>query len=425
MRVLVVSQPFPSSVDPSRGIFVFQRVRGMTELPDTEVRVISPVPWFPPIRLFSKWYHYSQYPRKEVFRGIQIVRPRYPLPPKVGGYFHADLVYPAIRRAALRLRAEGFAFDVIDAHFVYPSGVAAVLLGRELDIPVVVTGRGEDMLRFPSMPLKGRRIRWALPRADQAVALSQDIETAMRANGAAPDRIHVIANGVDTRLFRPLDRDRCKRELGIERHHRIILAVGDRVERKGFHLLVAALPAVLAVHSQARLVVVGGPGRHGRDYTREIQDTIDRLGLAEHVLLAGPQPHHELPKWYNAADVFALLSSREGSPNVLLEALACGTPSVGTPLPGIRDELKDARLGMIVAERTARAAASALVATLENQWDREYIRSVMENRDWSVVAARARAVLERAYERSRSTQSGGADMVLAAAHSRTDPLRLS
>lgn len=407
MRILVISQPFPSSVDEGRGVFVFQRVRAMAEIAETEVRVVSPVPWFPPVKLFRRWYGYSQYPRREIYGGVSVERPRYPLPPKAGGYIHSDLIYPAVRRAALRLRESGFAFDIIDAHFVYPSGVAAARLGRELGIPVVVTGRGEDMLRFPSMPLKGRRIRWALRRVDFGIALSSDIASAMRAAGLPSDRIEVIANGVDLRHFRPLDRDACRRELGLETGRPIVLSVGDRLELKGFHLLIEALPAVLADHPRTQLVVVGGPGRHGRDYTREIQDTIARLRLEDHVRLVGPRPHHELPKWYSAADVFALLSSREGSPNVLLEALACGTPAIGTPLPGIRDELRDSRLGVIVAERTAGAAADALKTVLGGKWDSKSIRSTMEQRDWSTIGMRARAVLAQVHQSRRLAVPSG------------------
>ena len=373
-------------------------------MPDTEVRVIAPVPWFPPVRAFRRWYIYSQYPTAETYGGVTVVRPRYPLPPKLGGYVHSDLVYPAICKAAHRLCTSGFAFDVIDAHFVFPCGVAAVRLGKKMDVPTVITGRGEDMLRFPSMAFKRSRIRWALGKADAAVALSSDIATAMIENGAEPARVVKIANGVDISQFRPLDRVQCRRELGLD-DTPVILSVGDRQERKGFHLLVEAMPSVLRAHPRARLVIVGGPGRHGRDYTRKIEETIHRLGLTGHVHLAGPQPQASLPTWYNAADVFVLLSSREGSPNVLLEALACGTPAIGTPLSGIRDELADDRMGWIVPERTAEAAAEAITGALARSWDRDYIRSVMENRSWESVAASARAVLTRAiqtHERRRT-----------------------
>ena len=160
-RILVVSGAFPSSTDPSRGIFVHQRVRALSEMPGIDVRVIAPTPWAPPIESVPKWRNFSRLPRSEVFKGLAIERPRYFLPPKVGGYFHPQFMYPTLLKAARKLHQE-FPFDLIDAHFVYATGVAATKVAKRLGVPICLTGRGEDMIRFPSMPFKGNSIRWAL-----------------------------------------------------------------------------------------------------------------------------------------------------------------------------------------------------------------------------------------------------------------------
>jgi len=387
LRILVLSAVFPSSVEPTRGVFVKERVKAMAALPGCEVRVIAPVPWFPPIKRLSRWYQWSQYPREETVDGLTVYRPRYILPPRIGGYFHPRLMYPAAKRAADRLRDE-FPFDVIDAHFVYPAGVVAAMLGRRYGVPVVMTGRGEDMLRFPDMPFKGRRIRWALSRAAHCVALSTEIAEAMHRNGASSEGIAVIPNGVDTTKFHSLPQEDCRRQLGLAADAKIILSVGDRLELKGFHLLVDAMSAVLKSHPGALLAIVGGPGRFGRDYTAAIEERIREHNLHDHVLLAGPKPHDELPLWYNAADLFALMSSREGSPNVLLEALACGTPAVGTPISGIADELANPLMGRLLPERTATAAAEAISEMLSHSANREAIHSAMKTRSWSGTAQR-------------------------------------
>ena len=133
-------------------------------------------------------------------------------------------------------------------------------------------------------------------------------------------------------------------------------------------------------------VCVGGPGRHGRDYTNEIQSRIARLGLGDRVLLAGPRDHSELVRWYNAADLYVLASSREGSPNALLESLACGLPVVATRVGGAPDELEPTGFGMVMSERAPQAAAKTISEGLTKNWDRSEIRRGMSGRSWSHTA---------------------------------------
>ena len=384
-RILVVSGAFPSSTDPSRGLFVHQRVRALSKIPGIDVRVIAPTPWAPPIESVPKWRAYSKMPRSEVFRELAIERPRYFLPPKVGGYFHPKFMYPALLKSARKLHQE-FPFDLIDAHFVYATGVAATKVAKTLGVPICLTGRGEDMIRFPSMPFKGKSIRWALSNADAFVGVSDQISQAMVTHGAKPERVTTIANGVDIEQFVPQSQIECRKSLGLPTDRKILITVGDRLELKGFHIIVEALPEILKTHPDAMYVCVGGPGRHGRDYTNEIQSRIDRLGLGDRVLLAGPRDHSELVRWYNAADLYVLASSREGSPNVLLESLACGLPAVATRVGGAPDELESTGFGMVMSERTPQAAAKTISAGLTKNWDRSEIRRGMTGRSWGHIA---------------------------------------
>jgi len=390
IKILVVSGAYPSCIDPSRGIFVHQRVRALAELPRVDVHVIAPTPWAPPVYAVAKWRDFSKMPRSEVFGGLTVDRPRYPLPPKVGGYFHPQLMAPTLLKSARRLRKK-FQFDLIDAHFVYAAGAAATKVAKTLGIPICLTGRGEDMLRFPSMPFKGKRIRWALQNADAFVGVSRQIAEAMRTHGANPTRVATIPNGVDVDQFLSKPTEECRKLLGLPTDRQILLTVGDLLELKGFHVIIEALPEILKTHPNAMYVCVGGAGRYGRDYTSEIQSKIDRLGLGDRVLLAGPQNHNELVDWYNAADLYVLASSREGSPNALLEALACGLPAVATRVGGAPDELEPTGFGIVMAERTPEAAAKSICEALTKPWDRKGIRRAMENRSW---ISTAKAVLD-------------------------------
>jgi len=378
-RILVLSATFPSIADPNRGVFVKERIKALHDREDMDVRVVAPVPWFPPIRLVESWYKCSQYPAEENFEGLQVYHPRYPLPPKVGGYFHAELMYLNVRRWCQRIRRE-FKFDLIDSHFVYPSGVVAAKLARHFSVPVVMTGRGEDMIRFPGEPVIGDRIRWALGQSTQCVGVSKEIADAMLENGSEPEKTTVIANGIDCEKFRRIPMQESRQHLKLPADRKIILTVGEMIPRKGFDLLIQAMPEILRSHPDAILVIVGRKGRFGRDITDSLKQQIADLDLGDHVVLAGSCPHQELIHWYNATDLFVLMSASEGSPNVLLEAFACGTPAVATPVGGIPDEFSDDRLGILLPERSAAAAAEAVAKALGKDWDRDWIAERMRQR---------------------------------------------
>lgn len=379
---------------PTYGVFVKERVKAIAEA-GYEVRVVAPTPYFPPLPCFERWYCWSQVPREEMLDGISVVRPRYVLPPKLGGFFHSELMFRAAGRAVERIRRE-FDFDLLDAHFVYPNGVIAVKLGRLYNKPVVVTGRGEDMLRFPGLPVLGTRIRKCLSGADRLVALSREIAEAMQRHGGEGRRICIVPNGVDVDRFHPHAKDDARRRLGLPAKARVLLSVGDCCERKGFHLLVDALAEVRRRYPDAILAIVGGPPRHGRDFTPVIQQRIEAAQLGDAVQLAGRVLHADLAEWYSAADLFVLLSGREGSPNVLMEALACGCPAVATSVGGIPEVLCDDRLGMLVEKRTSGCAAQAIGKALARGWDRTEIQRQMPSKSWQRTAQQLAGVFEEA-----------------------------
>lgn len=372
-----------------------ERARAVADLAGYDVRVVSPVPWFPPLRQFSRWYHWSQFPTAEVVSGLSVDRPRYILPPKIGGYFHPRLMYRAVRRTIDRIRAQ-FDFDLIDAHWVYPYGVLAEMLGRRYRKPVVMTGRGEDMRCYPDYPLIGRKIRQVLSSDSSFVAVSEEIGQLMHAQGAQQDRISVIPNGVDCDKFAPMDRRAARDQLGLRQDVPLVVSVGERLELKGFHILAEAIGLLEHRIPTLEAAIIGRPGRFGRDYTPVIQREIEQRGLQARVQLVGTRPHDELQLWYNAADLFVLLSSREGSPNVLMEALACGTPAVATAVGGIQEVLAEQHLGTLLPERSADAAAHGLLTALDCDWDRAAIRRSMESCSWQRTARSVAAVFDRA-----------------------------
>ncbi|HEX5758293.1 MAG TPA: glycosyltransferase, partial [Thermoanaerobaculia bacterium] len=348
-RLLVFTTVFPSAARPVHGVFVRARTLGLP--PEIEVRVVAPTPWFPfAHRLRPGWRPAA--PRREVQDGLEVEHPRFLSLPGVGKCLDGLFLFLSTA-ATLRRLHRTFAFDAIDAHFTYPDGFAAVLHGRLFGVPVLITERGTLAL-LTAYRLRRPQAAWALRRADRVIAVSPSLARIAAGLGLAPERVRVIANGVDAELFRPLDRAEARRALGLDPDGRYVLAVGTLAERKGIDLLIAAVADLAPRFPGLRLLLVGGAGAEGYVGDR-LRRQAEALGVADRVVFAGPRPRAELPLWYSAADLLALPSALEGSPNVALEALACGTPVAATATGDLPELLADAARGVLIERRDAAA----------------------------------------------------------------------
>ncbi|KQY81980.1 glycosyltransferase family 4 protein [Pelomonas sp. Root1444] len=380
MKVLTFSTLFPSSVRPSHGIFVETRLRELLKSGRVESRVVAPVPWFPSTN--PRWGEYAKFaatPAREQRNGIDVLHPRYLLAPKVG-MTSAPLTLALGAKAAVRkLIDEGFDFDLIDAHYYYPDGVAAALLAKWFDKPLTITARGTDLNLIPQYPLPRRMIEWAARRAAGSIGVCAALMDVLRGWGHDPARLHTLRNGVDLERFRPLPQDQMRAELGIGGDP-LLLSVGHLIERKGHHVAIEALAALARQRPGARLVIIG----EGEERAA-LTALAARLGVADRVRLTGSLPNTELLKWYSAADVLLLCSSREGWANVLLESMACGTPVVATDIWGTPEVVAAPQAGRLVAERTGAAFALGIESLLGAGVDRAATRSYAEGFSWQAT----------------------------------------
>jgi glycosyltransferase involved in cell wall biosynthesis len=314
-------------------------------------------------------------PAQERRHGLTVHHPRFLAIPKLGMALSPALLEAAAARVIGRLLAAGLRFNAIDAHYFFPDGVAAVRLGRRFGRPVVVTARGSDISFFPRFRTPRRLIRQTLGAADAAVAVSAALKEAMVALGAAPARVTVLRNGVDTALFCPAaDRAAARAALGLTRT--TLLSVGLLIERKGHHRAIEALRLL----PDCDLVIVGeGPER------ARLEALAARLCVSARVRLLGARPHAELAPIYAAADVLVLASSREGWANVLLEAMACGTPVVASPIWGNPEVVQSREAGLIARENTPEAIALAVRDLLADPPDRAATRAYAERFGWEAT----------------------------------------
>lgn len=349
LSVLVFSSLYPNAVQPRHGIFVEERLRQLVASGEVEAKVIAPVPWFPLAhRRFGRYGQLAAVPFKECRHGIEVLHPRYPRIPKIGMSIAPRLMVAALAGSVRKLQNDGFRFDLIDAHYFYPDGVAAVIIGKRFGKPVVVTARGADVNLIANYRLPRRQIRHAADGAAGIVSVSRALKDRLMGLGVPGAKITVLRNGVDLTRFAPTDGQAIRSRLGITGS--VWLSVGHLIERKGHHLVIEALQAVPDV----RLLVIGDGPLEG-----ELRRQADRLGVAERVEFLGHVDHDQLPAYYTVADALVLPSGSEGMPNVVLEAMACGTPVIATAVGGIPEIICEPEAGELMSERSAAAVARA------------------------------------------------------------------
>jgi glycosyltransferase involved in cell wall biosynthesis len=285
-------------------------------------------------------------------------------------YLMALAVLPSVKAA---IKAQGGA-DILDAHYLFPDGVAATMIGRMLNIPVVMTARGTDVSLIPRYPVPRRLIQKACKRAAAVITVSTALKDGLVAIGVDPDHVTVLRNGVDLGLFRPLDRQATRQRLGLDGP--TLISVGHLIERKGHDLIVQAMPSLPGF----TLLIAGeGPERP------RLEKMISDLGLADRVRLLGARPHAELPELYGAADALILASSREGWANVLLEAMACGTPAIGARIWGNPEVIAKPEAGILMSERSAKGIVDAVGALFAQMPTREATRAYASAFSWDAT----------------------------------------
>ena len=386
MRVLTFTSLFPNAVQPLLGVFVQQRMAHFAKRKGNSVTVVAPVAYFPSWLPISRWENKRRIPAREEIGGLEVYHPRYPMVPKISMPLQGLSMFAASLSVVRRLHRESN-FDCIDAHYVYPDGFAAALLGKRLGIPVVVSARGTDMNLFPSFKLIRPMIRWTLQQAAGTIGVCEELRQSMIDLGATDATSTAIGNGIDLERFTPVNRQQSRRMLGIPADSEIIVSVGALIPRKGYQYLIPAFAEMASKRPRLRLYIVGeGESRS------QLEAMAREKGLKDRVFLVGTKPNEELRYWFSAADVSCLASSREGWANVLLESLACGTPVVATRVWGAPEVITSPELGILV-NQNVRSIADGLELGLGKQWDHGKLARHAASRTWDVVAEEVESFL--------------------------------
>ena len=372
MDILTYTTLYPNVVQPHHGIFVEQRLRHLIASGLVNAQVIAPVPWFPfKSECFGKYARFATVPQDELRHGVSVLHPRYPLIPKTSMTLAPYSLAASSVTGAGRLIREGYDFRLIDAHYFYPDGVAAAMLGKLFQKPVVITARGTDINLISKYTLPRFMICWAARQAAGIVTVCQALKNKLVKLGIEAAKITVLRNGVDLQLFSPIDRDQVRHRLGITKA--TLLSVGNLIPIKGHDLAIRALVDLPATH----LFIVGQGEAEG-----VLKSLASSLGLSDRVRFVGSLSHEELRQYYAAADILILASSREGWANVLLESMACGTPVIATNVGGSPEIINAPEAGVLVEERSTPALSHAIKKLLRHYPDRGATRRYAEQFSW-------------------------------------------
>lgn len=261
------------------------------------------------------------------------------------------------------------AFDVLQGYFLAQAGFVAAYAGAYLNVPSVVSIRGNDIERAAFDPARFSHVMYALQRANAVTTNARAL--ARKASAFVPNReIVIIPNGVDTEHFKPLPRNTALFEsLNLSGERRadvgdyVIGFAGELREKKGLGTILTAYAQVLEKYPATLMIL--GDVRAGED--REKVEDFRRSHPMAQIVVTGFVAHRYLPEYYSLIDVFVQPSVRDGLPNALLEALACERAVIGTPVGGIVDVIADCQNGRLVPANDAAALAAIIDELLRDE----------------------------------------------------------
>lgn len=398
MRVLVVTSSFPRFPGDTSGVFILGLCRELLKL-GVYIEVLAP--------------HDQGCKRHEDWGGIQVSRFPYFYPSRLQGLCYGAGILKNMKESRLAFAqlpffvsaelCHAFAvvrlkeFDLVHAHWSIPQGLVALLLKRFRGIPCVTSLHGSDVYGL-DLPFLRELNKKVILDSDACTANSRaTAEGANRISGRGD--IRVIPMGVDTDFFSK-SKDRRKEQNRRGGQEKIVLYAGRLIEVKGVEYLVRAFPSVLEKQSSTKLLIVGsGPSR------ADLVSLSERLRLQEKVIFQDAVSQEELVRYYSMADVFVLPSvttdagETEGLGVVLLEAMACGVPVIGSAIGGIPDIIKDGETGLLSLEKDPDDLAEKICSLLRDKDLRQKVtenafRFVAEEFSWDVVARRFKGIYE-------------------------------
>lgn len=363
-RVLVLSHMYPNPVRSTDGIFVEELTNAMAC--SCSIQVISPVPAFPGLTWSWKYKGYEEIPPQMKRGNIDVFYPRFFFIPKflkcTDWFFYFVFVFPLVWNMKKK-------FDTMVVHWGYPDGLAGYLMARIIGKKVVIYVHGNESLCFYENTIRKMLVKFYLRRTDHIIAVSSDLKVKMvRVYNVDPDKVTVVANGIDPDLFVPVAKDTARQQLSLPPQIKFFLTIARLSREKRLDVLIDAFASLPQTYEDVRLYIIGdGPEKIS------LQKLVCRRNKQAKIVFLGKMAHEEVPLWLSAADFFCLSSDREGCPVSIIEAFACSCPVIATSVGGVPDLILSPIYGLLVPAGQSQEMTKALSEAIERCWDRETI----------------------------------------------------
>jgi len=365
-------------------IFVKEQIKYLRHYFD-HVYVVSPVAYG--MEHLRKTEHFDYQ-----FDNVRVFFPKYANNPLFWYYGRSIWVNLEARAIMSLIEKEDLHFDLIHAHFTWPSGAVAVRLKKSLGVPVVITEHTHQTL-YKALQEGNPYYINTWRECDAIIRVNKKDVPLICDRGVDPSKVYSIANGYDPRKYYPVDKDKARTSLGLPRDLKIVLNISRLYEEKGQKYLISAINEIVKGRDDI-VCYIGGTGSLKND----LEQQIDSLNLQQYVKLAGFIPDEQMNLWMNAADIFVLPSLGEGNPTIMFECLGCGKPFVGTTVGGIPEVITSDEYGLMVEPADPDDLTEKILVALDREWDRDKILAYAEQFTWENITKEIMGVYEQVLE---------------------------
>ncbi len=385
MKVQIITNLYPVPWAPNQASFNRQQFQYLSKHCPVKITVLVP--------FLERFRHRSTTLSPVTDGNVQISYRSYFYIPGFARWSYAATVLFSLLLEWRSIR--NFSPDCLLLSWAYPDGVAGTVLAKLLGLPVVIKIHGSDINMHLSHGMRAKQILWAMKRAQKIISVSKALASRLTEAKIPADKIQVIYNGVDKKLFKPQPRHRARSQLNVAASRRIILFVGNLKLEKGCVDLLEAFAEISSNSPDVDLYYIGSGSQAEVLISRAAEQ-----GLQSRVILLGSLGHEKLALWMNAANIVSLPSHNEGVPNVLLEAMACGTPVVATAVGGIPEVVPE-QAGILVELGDISELARALGGALSTEWKEKEIVNSVSNFDWNTNSSQLYESLTKAVSAHR------------------------
>ena len=355
--LVIITNLYPLPWEPNRATFNRQQFAQLDD--DFCKSVLVPI-------AFPDWFSH----RKEIKQTENLRYVPYFYLPKFGRRFYSVMMFASIMlHSGLWLMRKKP--NKIFASWAFPEAVAASWISKLFNCNFYFKVHGSDINLHGKIPARAKQIVNASKRALGILSVSQALADEMVTMGVEKEKIHVIYNGVDHSIFKIQDGP------SDQKNDDYILYVGNLKKEKGVIELIKGFAAINKKYPTLKLLYAG-PG----NLRNEIVSHAEHLAISDKVILLGGVDHSQLPELISQARVLALPSYNEGVPNVVLEAMACGTPILATNVGGIPEVVNEKVCGKIIVAKSDVAVAEGLDYILSSTWNKESIQQHSQQFSW-------------------------------------------